>query len=103
MGYRVAVVGATGNVGREMLAILETERPWIELVQLPPAGPRDFGGKVRAINAGYDRVRELDYGFIGNLDADVSFESEYFEFLLYRYAEHPDHGLMGTIYIDIGK
>ena len=23
MGYRVAVVGATGNVGREMLAILE--------------------------------------------------------------------------------
>ncbi|HEY4586380.1 MAG TPA: hypothetical protein VIG84_08345, partial [Brevundimonas sp.] len=23
MGYRVAVVGATGNVGREILAILE--------------------------------------------------------------------------------
>jgi len=23
MGYRVAVVGATGNVGREMLAILD--------------------------------------------------------------------------------
>ncbi|WP_282009610.1 hypothetical protein, partial [Brevundimonas aveniformis] len=23
MGYRVAVVGATGNVGREMMAILE--------------------------------------------------------------------------------
>ena len=32
MGYRVAVVGATGNVGREMLAILaEREFPMDEV------------------------------------------------------------------------
>ena len=35
MGYRVAVVGATGNVGREMLNILaEREFPVDEIVAL---------------------------------------------------------------------
>ncbi len=77
--------------------------PWIELVQLPQAGPRDFGGKVRAFNAGYDRVRDLDYAFVGNLDGDLTFDPDHFEFLLDRFAENPDHGLMGTTYIDIGK
>ena len=34
MGYRVAVVGATGNVGREMLNILsEREFPISEIVE----------------------------------------------------------------------
>jgi glycosyltransferase involved in cell wall biosynthesis len=76
--------------------------PWIELVQLPQAGPRDFGGKVRAFNAGYDKVRDLDYAFVGNLDGDLTFDDDHFEFLLNRFAENPDHGLMGTTYIDIG-
>ena len=35
MGYRIAVVGATGNVGREMLNILaEREFPVDEIVAL---------------------------------------------------------------------
>ena len=77
--------------------------PWIELVQMPPAGPRDFGGKVRAFNAGYERVRDLDYAFVGNLDADLTFDPDHFEFLLDRFSENPDFGLVGTTYIDIGK
>ena len=39
MGYSVAVVGATGNVGREMLDILaEREFPADEVVALASAG-----------------------------------------------------------------
>jgi glycosyltransferase involved in cell wall biosynthesis len=76
---------------------------WLELVQLPKAGPRDFGGKVRAFNAGYDRVRHLDYDLIGNLDADLTFDSDYFEFLLDRFEALPDHGLLGTAYVDEGQ
>jgi aspartate-semialdehyde dehydrogenase len=45
MGYRVAVVGATGNVGREMLAILaEREFPCDEIAAL--ASPRSTGSEV---------------------------------------------------------
>jgi len=51
MGYRVAVVGATGNVGREMLDLL-AERKFPADEVIPLASPRsegepiDFNGKV---------------------------------------------------------
>ena len=45
MGYRVAVVGATGNVGREMLAILaEREFPIAEIAAV--ASPRSTGSMI---------------------------------------------------------
>ena len=45
MGYKVAVVGATGNVGREMLAILDERRfPVSEVVAL--ASSRSIGAEV---------------------------------------------------------
>jgi len=45
MGYRVAVVGATGNVGREMLAILaEREFPMDEVAAV--ASPRSTGTEI---------------------------------------------------------
>ena len=45
MGYRVAVVGATGNVGREMLNILDERRfPADEVVAL--ASERSIGTEV---------------------------------------------------------
>ena len=44
MGYKVAVVGATGNVGREMLAILAERRfPADEVV--PLASRKSLGSK----------------------------------------------------------
>src|ERR1700704_4086351 len=45
MGYKVAVVGATGNVGREMMNILaERSFPADEVVAL--ASPRSIGSEV---------------------------------------------------------
>jgi aspartate-semialdehyde dehydrogenase len=45
MGYRVAVVGATGNVGREMMAILaEREFPCDEVAAV--ASPRSTGAEI---------------------------------------------------------
>ena len=39
MGYNVVVVGATGNVGREMLNILPSAPSrWIASPRLPPPG-----------------------------------------------------------------
>ena len=41
MGYRVAVIGATGNVGREMLNILAERRfPASEVIALASSRPR---------------------------------------------------------------
>jgi biofilm PGA synthesis N-glycosyltransferase PgaC len=70
--------------------------PWIELVRMPERTERHFAGKVGAFNAGLERVRHLDYEVIGNLDADVSFDEEYFDFILRRFAETPRLGVGGT-------
>ncbi len=59
MGYKVAVVGATGNVGREMLSILsERQFPASEVVAL--ASTRSTGTEVSFGDATL-KVKALDY------------------------------------------
>ena len=70
--------------------------PYIELVRMPERQERHFAGKVHAFNAGYARVKELDYDIIGSLDGDISFDPEYFAFLLNKFAEYPGLGVAGT-------
>jgi poly-beta-1,6-N-acetyl-D-glucosamine synthase len=70
--------------------------PWIELVRMPERRERHFGGKVMAFNAGWERVKHLQFAIVSSLDADISFESDYFEFLLAKFAEIPRLGVGGT-------
>ena len=72
------------------------ERPWIELVRMPERSERHFAGKVNAFNAGREKVAGLNYDVIGNLDADVSFDAGYFDFLLAKFADYPGLGVAGT-------
>jgi poly-beta-1,6-N-acetyl-D-glucosamine synthase len=72
------------------------EYTWIELIRMPQRRRRDFAGKVHAFNAGYERVKNLQYDAIGSMDADISFDSDYFSFLLGKLAEDPSLGLVGT-------
>jgi glycosyltransferase involved in cell wall biosynthesis len=74
--------------------------PWIELVRMPDRRERDFAGKVHAFNAGYARVKNLDYEVIGSLDADISFDEGYFSLLLRKMSEDPELGLVGTPFKD---
>jgi glycosyltransferase involved in cell wall biosynthesis len=86
----------TGNIVRRYLA----DHPWMELVERPPRQDRNFAAKVEAFNAGWDRVRELNYEIIGNIDGDVSFDADYMEFLLDRFSENAALGVAGTDYIE---
>lgn len=72
--------------------------PWIELVRMPERHERHFAGKALAVNLGYKRLMEMRYDVIGNLDADVSFEQDYFAFLMSRFAENPKLGVGGTAF-----
>ena len=73
---------------------------WIELLRMPARAERHFGGKVNAFNAGYERVRPLNYDIIGNLDGDISFERDYMECLLHNVLQDPNLGVAGTNYIE---
>jgi len=70
--------------------------PWITLLRMPERRERHFAGKAHAFNAGYSLVRTLEYDAIGSLDADISFEPDYFAFLLARLSENSGLGLVGT-------
>jgi glycosyltransferase involved in cell wall biosynthesis len=70
--------------------------PFIELVRMPERRERHFAGKVHAFNAGYARVRGQAYDAIGSLDADISFDADYFAFLLAKLQADPTLGLVGT-------
>jgi poly-beta-1,6-N-acetyl-D-glucosamine synthase len=76
--------------------------PWIELLQMPERRERHFAGKATAVNAGYKKLADIDYEVIGNLDADVSFDEDYFAFLLSRFAENPKLGVGGTAFREGG-
>jgi glycosyltransferase involved in cell wall biosynthesis len=71
---------------------------WIELVRMHERKERNFAGKVHAFNAGYTVVRNLKFDLIGNLDADISFDSDYFRFLLGKFVENPKLGVGGTAF-----
>ena len=76
--------------------------PWIDILRMPPRRERTFAAKVHAFNAGYDTVRGLQYEVIGNLDADVSFENDYLEFLLGKFSADPALGVAGTVFKEEG-
>jgi biofilm PGA synthesis N-glycosyltransferase PgaC len=76
--------------------------PWIELVRRPRHLDRSFAGKVDAFNAGFDRVKSLDFDVIGNLDGDLSFDKDYLEFLVRRFSADPRLGVAGTPFIENG-
>jgi len=70
--------------------------PWIQPLRLPQRMDRNFAGKAHAFNAGFEQVASLPFEVIGNLDADISFEPGYFEFLLDKFAQFPRLGVAGT-------
>lgn len=76
------------------------ENRWIELVRMPERRDRHFAAKVHCFNGGYQTVGNSSYDVIGNLDADITFESGYFEFLLKKFAEDPGLGVAGTPFVE---
>jgi glycosyltransferase involved in cell wall biosynthesis len=78
------------------------DHPWIELVPLPKDKERSFAGKAHAFNAGCEMVEHLDFEVIGNVDADISFDPDHFEFLLTKFKEDPRLGVAGTVFREEG-
>jgi len=74
--------------------------PWIEVVHRPRQLDRSFAGKVRAFNAGLERLTSVDYDVVGNLDGDISLEPDYFEFLMQKFAQDPKLGVAGTPFVE---
>jgi len=73
---------------------------FIQLVSLRGDDKRNFGSQVRAINKGCEYIHGLKYDYIGNLDADVSFEPRYFEHLFEKFTSNKKLGIGGGFIVE---
>jgi glycosyltransferase involved in cell wall biosynthesis len=87
--------GSADNTA-DIVAPFAEQISWIELLRREQRADRNFAGKVYAFKAGLERVRSIDFEIIGNLDADVSFDANYIEFLIRKFDEDPKLGVAGT-------
>lgn len=96
------VIVSDGSTDRtdEIVTKYLAGNPWIELLRMAERKERHFGGKVRCFNAGHERVRAVAHDIIANLDADITFGSDYFEFLLGKFAEERRLGVAGTPFVE---
>jgi len=84
----------------DMVKKYAVDREWIEFVRMPERSKRNFSGKAHAFNAGYARLKDMDFDLVGNIDADITFEGNFFEYLLAKFAETPSLGVAGTTYTE---
>jgi len=76
------------------------EHSWIQLLRRPEHADRQFAAKAQAFNAGYEELAGARCDIVGNLDADITFEPDYFEFLLSKFAADEELGVAGTPFVE---
>jgi glycosyltransferase involved in cell wall biosynthesis len=69
--------------------------PFIQVIRIDRDPGRSFVSKVYAVREGFKRLLGVPFDFVGNLDADVSFEATYFEGLLRKFQADPRLGVGG--------
>jgi len=68
---------------------------FIQLLARGGEAKRNFGSQVRAINYGYNQIKDDEYRFVGNLDADITLDSDYYENIIKKFETNHGLGLAG--------
>jgi Glycosyl transferase family 2 len=98
------VIVSDGSTDRtdEIVRLYRSKYAWMELIRRTVPEDRQFAAKVRSFNMGYHQVKDVPFDIIGNLDADLSFDQSYFEYLLGKFVQDPKLGVAGTPFIEAG-
>jgi len=58
-----------------------------------------YGRRTRVVLAGYEKIKSLEYDFLGALDADITFEPTYYESILREFDSNPRLGIAAGAYM----
>lgn len=87
--------GSTDGTG-EIIAGYASRYEFIQVIRRDAKGNNlGFASKVFALREAYEQVRGMDYKYIGNLDADVSFEPDYYHKIVSRLEAKKQLGITG--------
>jgi hypothetical protein len=65
--------------------------------------PRNFAAQVNAINLGLSLLKGTEYSFVGNIDADITLDPNYFERLLNEFRMDDQLGIGGGAICERGR
>lgn len=87
----------------EILRRYADSAPWLDVITRDDRGFRATGsGEVDAFYAGYGQVKTGRWDFIVKLDADLTFDEDYFERCLEHFAQEPRLGIAGGTVESVG-
>lgn len=97
------VVVSDGSTDKtdEIVEKYANQYDFIELIRSSEDRINNFGSKVKAFDAGYQILKTMQFDYVGNLDADVSFDSLYFKSLIARFVEKPNLGIGGGVITEL--
>jgi glycosyltransferase involved in cell wall biosynthesis len=91
--------GSTDKTDQIIMSYTEKYN-FIKLIKISGDKSRNFGSKAKAIMYAYNSIENADFDFVGNVDADISFERNYYEKLFEKFENNDKLGIAGGIRYD---
>jgi len=85
----------------EIVSEYARHHDFIKLLRVEGDDRRNFRSKINALQSAYARLKGLRYSFLGILDADVTFEADYFRKVLLAFGQDPKLGIAGGVIVDV--
>ena len=91
------IIVSDGSTDRtdEIVSQYTRENEFIELMRLDGSHKGNFSAKVHAIRTASNHLACMEYEFIGILDADITFDSDYYANLFEMFRGDPRLGIAG--------
>ena len=86
--------GSTDNTDMIVKKYIE-KYDFIELLTRKGDENRNFGSKAMSVMKAYENIQNIEFDFVGNVDADISFDSNYYENMLNKFEQNPKLGIVG--------
>jgi glycosyltransferase involved in cell wall biosynthesis len=93
------VIASDGSTDRTDQIVQDAcaRHSFMRFLRVDRALARGVARKVNALRLAHMELRDSEYAFVGNLDADVSFDNNYYETLLRRFQADHSLGITGGL------